>query len=110
MIPQQLPPAQSASRDQVLSTVHAIIRMHREGKLGGIQMPEDANPQLLPDSDDNQHYFTLPMALNYQRSSYTLWESARATYLDEMTRWVFRPRDVLNKDSSELRQALQKHK
>ena len=73
-------------------------------------MPEDANPQLLPDSDDNQHYFTLPMALNYQRSSYTLWESARATYLDEMTRWVFRPRDVLNKDSSELRQALQKHK
>lgn len=37
-------------------------------------MPEDANPNLEKNSLENYLYFTLPMALNYQRNSYTLWK------------------------------------
>lgn len=51
-------------------------------------MPEDANPNFEKDSLENYLYFTLPMALNYQRNSYTLWESTLKTYNDEETRFV----------------------
>jgi hypothetical protein len=33
-------------------------------------------------------YFTLPMAWNYQRNSYTLWESANKAYADNETNCV----------------------
>ncbi len=49
--------------------------MWKQGKLGGEVMPEDANPGLERKSLENYLYFTLPMALNYQRNSYTLWEN-----------------------------------
>ena len=49
--------------------------MYLSGLLGGEIMPEDANPSLPKHSTENYLYFTLPMALNYQRNSYTLWEA-----------------------------------
>lgn len=57
--------------------------MYHQGELGGEIMPEDANPKLKKSSLKNYLYFTLPMALNYQRNSYTLWESALKTYQDK---------------------------
>lgn len=36
-------------------------------------MSEDANPHLEKSSLENYLYVTLPIALNYQRNSYTLW-------------------------------------
>lgn len=38
------------------------------------KMPEDENPALDKSTKENYLYFTLPMALNYQRNSYMLWE------------------------------------
>lgn len=43
-------------------------------------MPEDANPHLDMSSKEFYFYFTLSMALNYQRNSYKLLESALNTY------------------------------
>jgi len=60
-------------------------------------MPEDANPNLEKSSLENYLYFTLPMALNYQRNSYTLWESALKTYMDMETKFVFNPKVALQK-------------
>ncbi len=71
--------------------------MYENGELGGEEMPEDANPHLAKDSLENYLYFTLPMALNYQRNSYTLWESALQTYNDKETRFVFLPKFVWRK-------------
>ncbi len=48
------------------------MEMYKRGELGGEIMPEDSNPHLNKDSLENYLYFTLPMALNYQRNSYTL--------------------------------------
>ena len=73
-------------------------------------MPEDANPKLLNSSLENYLYFTLPMALNYQRNSYTLWESALNTYKDEETTFVFNPKECLKKPFSEVQKALTKYK
>ena len=70
----------------------------------------DANPNFEKDSLENYLYFTLPMALNYQRNSYTLWESALKTYNDEGTRFVFNPKACLEKSFEEVQYALTKYK
>lgn len=83
--------------DSILKIVDKLISMYESGELGGEIMPEDANPQFEKSSNENYLYFTLPMALNYQRNSYTLWENALKTYNDETTRFVFNPKLCLKK-------------
>lgn len=98
-------------RDNViLDKVEKLIKMHSDGELGGEVMPEDANPGFEKGSLENYLYFTLPMALNYQRNSYTLWESALKTYHDEETRFVFTPKLCLEKSFEEVQYALTKYK
>lgn len=84
--------------------------MWKSGKLGGEVMPEDANPHFKQESLENYLYFTLPMALNYQRNSYTLQESANKTYADKETRFVFTPKICLEKSFEEVQYALTKYK
>ena len=98
------------NKDQILKQVEKLINMYKEGKLGGEVMPEDANPHLDKTSKENYLYFTLPMALNYQRNSYTLWEGALKTYNDEETRFVFNPKICLTKTFEEVQYALTKYK
>lgn len=93
--------------EDIVRNVRALIRMHKEGRLGGAVMPEDARPDSIPpNSADNYHFLTLPMALNYQRNSYALWKSAATTYLAPTYRDVFRPRQVVNMPEGELREKL----
>lgn len=94
----------------ILDKVEKLITMYKNGELGGEVMPEDANPNLEKDSLENYLYFTLPMALNYQRNSYTLWESALKTYSDEDTKFVFNPKQCLEKSFEEVQYALTKYK
>lgn len=96
--------------NEMLIKVEKLIAMHQRGELGGEVMPEDANPHLERNSLENYLYFTLPMALNYQRNSYTLWESALKTYQDEETRFVFCPRLCLEKSFEEVQAALTKYR
>ncbi|MFS4493415.1 hypothetical protein [Maribacter sp. 2308TA10-17] len=98
-------------KKDLLKNLKCLIKMHKEGRLGGETMPLDAKPSLIrPDSKENYHFLTLPMALNYQRDSYKLWESARDTYLDSETNTVFHPEKVLGYSSSELKDNLLKYK
>ena len=97
-------------KDSILKMVDKLILMYESGELGGEIMPEDANPQFEKSSNENYLYFTLPMALNYQRNSYTLWENALKTYNDETTRFVFNPKLCLEKSFEEVQYALTKYK
>lgn len=72
-------------------------------------MPEDENPGLPLSSMENFHFFTLPMALNYQRNSYALWSAARKTFSDPSTRAVFDPQAVAAMDDDTLRGALTRY-
>ncbi len=98
------------NKKELLKKVDILYRMYQDGVLGGEHMPEDANPGLSKDSLENYLYFTLPMALNYQRNSYTLWESALKTYQDKDTKFVFSPKKVLKASFEEVQQALVKYK
>ncbi len=94
----------------IFDKVKKLISMYENGELGGEVMPEDANPGLKKDSLENYLYFTLPMALNYQRNSYTLWEGTLKTYLDETTCFVFDPKECLAHSFEEVQYALTKYK
>lgn len=96
--------------EKILEKVEKLIDMYKQGKLGGEIMPEDANPNLEKASLENYLYFTLPMALNYQRNSYKLWESALKTYQDSETSFVFEPRKCINKKFEDVQVALTKYK
>lgn len=95
---------------EIIEKVEKLMTMHKNGELGGEVMPEDANPHFDKGSIENYLYFTLPMALNYQRNSYTLWESALKTYEDEETRFVFNPKKCLEKTFEEVQLALTEYK
>ena len=85
------------NKEEVLKKVDILYNMWKKGSLGGEVMPEDANPHLDKSSLENYIYFTLPMALNYQRNSYKLWKSALNTYNDKETNFVFNPKICLEK-------------
>jgi hypothetical protein len=95
---------------EILKSVEKLISLYKSGKLGGDIMPEDANPGLAKGSDENYLYFTLPMALNYQRNSYRLWESAEKSYNDVTTTDIFNPSLVINMNPEYLGELLLKHK
>ena len=95
---------------KTLAVAETLMQLHKSGALGGEIMPEDANPGLAKSADENYLYFTLPMALNYQRISYHLWESAVKTYKDPNTSDVFSPAAVTNMEIGLLRDKLVKYK
>lgn len=96
--------------ENVISRVYALMEAYRSGRLGGEKMPEDENPALDRGSKENYIYFTLPMALNYQRNSYTLWECANKTWRDESTRDVFNMAAVTAMSEATLREKLSRYK
>jgi len=93
-----------------INRVYALLDAYKSGRLGGEKMPEDENPGLDKKSKENYLYFTLPMALNYQRNSYTLWECANKTYYDVETSDVYDINAVINMDELQLREKLLKYK
>ena len=97
-------------QDDILRRVANLMAAYDKGLLGGKVMPEDANPGLAKNSAENCAYFTLPMALNYQRNSYTLWQSALQTYEDENTRDIFVPQLAAQMDIALLREKLMAYK
>lgn len=104
-------------RFDILIKVDRLVQAYRSGLLGGEKMPEDENPHLEKNSAENYMYFTLPMALNYQRNSYALWECANRMYADENARRVFdagevcaMPETLLRKYLTDYKVALQPNK
>ena len=64
--------SETMNKKTILDKAERLMQMHKSGLFGGEVMPEDANPHLEKGSQQNNLYFTLPMALNYQRNSYSL--------------------------------------
>lgn len=99
----------------IVEQCRKLIVAYRNGDLGSCIMPEASAPHF--DSsfnsskrEDRIAYFTLPMALNYQRNSYKLWEAAKLTFEDQVTQGVFDVRAVTQMNIEELKQKLVKYK
>jgi hypothetical protein len=97
------------TNESFLRNVKLLVQMHSEGLLGGEVMPEDALIGIVPEGE-LPNVLTLGMSLNYQRNSYTLWQSIAQAYLDDRSRWIFHPHAVSESDLDELRNVLLHHR
>jgi len=86
-----------------------LFTAYKDGKLGNQTMPEDTHPEF-SNQEQRLAYFTLPMSLNYQRNSYSLWEAADKTFRDDVTKSVFSASQVSNMSQDDLRDKLIKYK
>lgn len=84
-------------KNNILENIHTLKQIHADGLLGGEVMPEDVLINLVKE-DELLDVLTMAMALNYQRNSYSLWESVVKAYQDPKTSWIFNPIVVATKD------------
>lgn len=95
----------------IIENCKKLIKAFKSGNLGQTIMPEDSNPGFSAKEQEFRiAYFTLPMALNYQRDSYKLWESTLKTYNDPETRFVFDVSSVSKATEDDVRKVLMKYK
>lgn len=106
----------SACNDEVMNSglvknCQKLLSAYKSGGLGQTKMPEDSNPGFKDQYREGRiAYFTLPMALNYQRDSYKLWETALKTFNDPETSFVFDVAKVSEATEEDVRKALTKYK
>lgn len=86
-----------------------LRKAYEEGLLGNQTMPEDTKPEFATE-EEKFGYFTLPMSLNYQRNSYSLWNAAKLTFEDTETKPVFSVTTAASMTQDELRPLLAKYK
>ncbi len=98
----------TARADSIRNKCLELHQAYKEGLLGDQTMPEDTHPDFTT-SEERLAFFTLPMALNYQRNSYKLWESATRTFCDPETKQVYSATNCSTLDESDLRKLLLKH-
>lgn len=93
----------------ILENCLALRAAYEAGLLGNQAMPEDTHP-VFKSNEDRLAFFTLPMSLNYQRNSYTLWSAATAAHADTQCSDIFSLNTVAAMSEDELRQKLLAHK
>jgi hypothetical protein len=99
-----------APRKEIVTNCLKLLGAYQSGQLGPTPMPEDAHPDFNGSKEMQIAYFTLPMALNYQRNSYELWKSALKTFQDKETRKVFDVSQASELNTEELREYLTRYK
>ncbi|MCX6789435.1 MAG: hypothetical protein NTZ42_02390 [Candidatus Gribaldobacteria bacterium] len=99
------------NRDEIINNCRTLLAAYKNGGLGQTTMPEESHPEFADNEiEERLAYFTLPMALNYQRDSYKLWQAALATYNDEATKKVFSLSEAAAMNPADLRERLTKYR
>jgi hypothetical protein len=98
----------SGKLEDMLDKVQKLLSYYDQGLIPTLAQHE-VNPGLPRGSRENYLYFTLPVCINFQRSSPAMWASALKTYEDETTRYVFFPEQLAQADPDQVRADLTKH-
>lgn len=89
----------------LVRSCQSLILAYNDGLLGDAQLPEDLSPANMS-FEEQLAYFTLPMSLNYRRSSTQLWSAALATYNDSKLSTVYELSSVAGMSEDQLRARL----
>ena len=92
-----------------LARVSQLLKFYEEGLIPRLHEHE-VNPGLDVSSRENYLYFTLPVCINFQRSSPAMWASTLATYNDPSTNYLFFPEKLAVTPIEKIRTDLLKHK
>jgi flagellar biosynthesis/type III secretory pathway chaperone len=97
------------NKEEILERIYKLKDIYDDGLIPQLHKHE-VNPNLPKESRENYLYFTLPVCLNFQRSSPAMWSSALATYIDPKTNYLFYPEEVVKREFHEIQNDLLKHK
>lgn len=92
----------------LIDRVEKIYDLFHQGAIPTLTQHE-VNPNLDTSSRLQYIYFTLPVCLNFQRSSPAMWASALKTYDDPETNYLFYPEKVVNHKYEKIQKDLRKH-
>jgi hypothetical protein len=86
-------------------------RYRSEGIFGKKELPDDAASKVAPQLSKEELllFVTFTTSLDYMRDATQLWDSAVQTLNDEEVRWVFSPKEVVERGVDSLQKALLKH-
>jgi hypothetical protein len=103
------PVIDSATDLVMLERVCELVAHYQTGTIPRLAQHE-VHPGLPRGSRENYLYFTLPVCINFQRSSPAMWAAALKTYQDPATQYVFFPERLAGVDPEVIRADLVKHK
>jgi hypothetical protein len=82
----------------------------KAGLFGRREMPEDIMPEgIRRGSSDHILFITMGISIDYRRSAPALWKSAKASFEDEETRYLFDPGEVRRTCVEKLEKDMRKH-
>ncbi len=93
----------------ILTRVKTLLALFQNGQIPTLPNHE-VHPQVPLGSRENYLYFTLPVCINFQRSSPAMWQSALKTYQDPETNYLFFPELSTATPPEKVRDDLLKHK
>lgn len=99
----------SASQEKLLTKIRSLYGLYQSGKIEKLAQHE-VHPNLSRSDRANYLYFTLPVALNFQRSSPAMWQSVLRTWNDPQTRYVFFPEKLKTKKRNTIQRDLLKYR
>lgn len=92
-----------------LDKVKKLLEYYEGGAIPTLAQHE-VHPDVPLGSRENYLYFTLPVCINFQRSSPAMWAAALKTWEDESTRYLFFPEELAGTPIEQIRADLTKHK
>lgn len=96
---------------KVIEILMDWCNVKRDGLMEGTEVPGVAPPEGMQEgSYEHIMWLTLTVSIDYQRNADSLWDSAKMTWKDESTHWVFFPKELKNKTFPNLVTALAKHR
>src|SRR5687767_8279599 len=93
----------------ILDKVKKLLDLYNQGLIPTLAEHE-VNPGLPLGSRENYLYFTLPVCINFQRSSPAMWAAALKTWQDSETNYLFFPEKLAETSVEQIRIDLTKHK
>jgi len=92
-----------------LERVTALLVHYEQGRIPTLAQHE-VNPGLPAGGRENYLYFTLPVCINFQRSSPAMWAAVLKTWEDPETQYLFFPERLAEVPLEQIRADLLKHK
>lgn len=96
-------------RQRQLKRIRRLVFYYEDGTIPRLANHE-VHPELPKDSRLNYLYFTLPVCINFQRSSPAMWQAAFHTFEDPTTNYVFYPEKLAGTPIETVRASLTCHK
>jgi len=93
---------------KMLGKIERLYELFQQGKIEKL-VKHEVHPNLEKGSRENYLYFTLPPAINFQRSSPAMWQAALKTWSDSKTNYLFFPEKIARKSFGTIQKDLLKY-